>query len=168
MDRDCRPVVLQDSWDKFSPVMAVLDEDGLAVLCGSGWPVNTVAQAALESILDAHAFNTLSLGVVRLRLEGYSDLLLDRVEERDNMLVLQPVWRGVSPPSRQDDGDVVVRVDGSVVEPGMCVEPDHSVQRFSLQIRSMSKVDLEVLREYLQRRYEVVELVAGPRKLVVK
>jgi hypothetical protein len=52
----------------------------------------------------------------------------------------------------------LVEVNGKKIEDGETVMVDHSVQTFTVQIRTMNGLPVETLKDYLQRKYEVVNI----------
>jgi hypothetical protein len=69
-----------------------------------------------------------------------------------------------------DDGKVAnyIRPDGSPVPPHHCVLPDNYVIKFTVEVRAMSGVSADAIREQLQKRWEVLSVQKTDTTIVVR
>lgn len=51
-----------------------------------------------------------------------------------------------------------IKIDGTPIPQGHCVTPDHSVQTFVVQIRSLSGIHPDTVKDQLQKKWEVINI----------
>ena len=61
-----------------------------------------------------------------------------------------------------------LKVDGTTVPQGHCVVPDHRITTVTIELRSISWIDAEVLKAAIERRYEVTDMEVTEQLIVVK
>lgn len=59
-------------------------------------------------------------------------------------------------------------LQGNEVAPGKCVVPDHTVKTFNITIRSNTGITPDTIKEWLQRRYEVLECTLTDGTVYIK
>ena len=60
-----------------------------------------------------------------------------------------------------------INADGTPVECGHCVTPDHFLSTFTITVRSMNHVSAEMVKELVQKKFEVVKAELAALDVVV-